>query len=982
MRYKYTSIIVCTFALVWLSSVTAQEPPAAKSGITPPATLQLAVREMLEAKPPAASVKGTVWSVQKGSGRRLVVIPLRLGSSDKPMELDARKFKPKSGRFLCWQIPERPKTRKARRPKAKALKQPAAAEGKSPEDPDPFGTVRDRLSLTMDPPRLAKTVRLDGKGNIEWDAPRVLLRGTISSPKNVYAIWAKRTLLKKPKKAIPIRKTSKETNLEFSQRKLKLQREALMELQDYNSANRFIGRLPKLFSEPAPSLIWLVYDVPNIIKDMEIRGDPPLPWTISYANLKTLQTKTRFGKGDEFATLLHKLTTDKHLYSTRAAVSLLTTTNMERISKDDGTYDDLSTLLSTDDTPSRRELIVNVADLALELPAAEALLSQAAKDSDPELSLLALRGLFKLEFRKAKLVKKAASRPTKLIPTVAPPKARPGRKPHPKTTTPDKDPKATAPKPKPKPQDPAVAAEQARKGGLLDQLIKTCHAILAQPTGTETSSIIKFWIEIDDIWPTQHAKIVAALNPTKFHPSRQYPAWRHIVELSAENSLATEWVNRQMLGATDKQLAVKTLAILATLREQKKGAAHPQHPINSADHAILKLLSDETPPIRGAAWASLDHFVIPKLSKKRRGMTVEEKQLLKEQERRLYAAFADMAMVLKPSDPRAFAFLERHLPHPSVNEQIVRILMSDAADSFRLQALTSILKRGGKKELVKVVHTMSPKRRQSLAAFWYRSQEAVPEGMTALPPIAGLLGLEDVNKKLPAYVDWFTGRIVAQHRPPMSAWTSGVTISQDETLINHLLANDPIIARSAATALIGQVAWPSKAHIDATMKNMRQVREDHAARDDRHVHMTETWRNTKQALTKQTLESVEGQYQFYLRIAPPPVLYKAGAPPKKFDSPIEKPILLDLGSDSISTDQDTFTTQDRVFNGNIVTSPLIGFQVAAISQLAAMKPIKGSVPKMEWPEVSMPMHPHANGGWVGRAELPNRLVIHLYLVRK
>lgn len=869
-----------------------------------------------DAQVTAATVSDGVWNAAPAADRQLLLIPLRLKAVTQPTEVTNDGAKLVGGRFIAFFIPEGGRVGAgvaggggefggedfAEFDQGLDAGNPGVGGGLAGLGGGLGGATGPQVDVA--PPRMTRDLTLHPEGRITWKLSRGIPGAeVIKSQNKAYALYLDRSQIVRPVPPTAARRASGGEDFDGERQRIDpAQRRAAQEqmrqqqavyqqeVNAYNQLVRLIGQLPTEFSEPAPPIIYAVYDFPKLLPRISMTGEAPLPLELRVDQFTALR-QIAAGQGDAraiAAVLMDIAGNQQPVNLSLAAASLSGSNQLAAITPDNPLMRLIEPMMTKADRTARMALVdaLGTNANATASPFASVVLQKAMTDPEPLVALTALKASMAQNQGRVdpnQLTQVAAAISNMLKSPEAPP--------------------------------------MAESLGLLMQ-------VSGSGGGAESSLPLQLL----------SSQVKLAATP----PQRRPEMVNYVVAHARRNQpLAARWVDQQLLGSGDIALQVLTLEAIAAgegpmlaggqqvagqggYERQGPGRNMPWQqmgmfnaagdaqynsgieeepvmedfeggggqmtggafmptgpagpiPIERVDHAILPLLASADQTLRPAAWAALPHFAF------------SQNQNLPPDG--FYQAVAAAAVATKPTPAEAGTILNGNLPSQLAG--LSRIVSEGEGPGRFTAARALALNAPG--ELLKALVAMSPDARHDLTAWWYKLPDATGVARLNAPAFVGLIRQQGVGDAPSPVVPWFIQQLQQRHTPPgANDWITGA--GGEAGVVAGLTSTDKKYAEAGAAALVGSIAWPTpegmKTLQDQVAKATLGVR-DVALQQKK---ADEAWKLAKPKIIAALTPQIAGNYKAEVRIATvatpnempkPPVAVAAAVPGEEY---IEEPM--------------------------------------------------------------------------------------------
>lgn len=378
----------------------------------------------------ATRFNDTVWDIRAESGRRTVLVPIRVTVGEQEYELSRPSVGVRSGRFIGWYVPTPTGTGNNRgvNNNSDTFQAGDSRDLESllfGDDSDTDAGVnaadetRDAASphdpVPDDAPRLTRDLMIYPDGSVGWEMDRSFTGAEMrpAGPSNLYGYKIDpRTLNdEQPDRGDRLERGPNESSREFSARRREAQQRERDAMNAFRELRDQVQELPDTFREPLAGVVYAVYDAPDS-DGWSLTGDAPLPWRIEQDDLDAIAQVARGGGGGNAGALdqqtqdavvkLRRLAERGGELDQRAiAMAVYQGRFAERVERGSSGYELLRTLLESEDVDARNAALVAIARVQPPTRASAALLADAARnatgDTAGTLQLASLRSAFLIE---------------------------------------------------------------------------------------------------------------------------------------------------------------------------------------------------------------------------------------------------------------------------------------------------------------------------------------------------------------------------------------------------------------------------------------------------------------------------------------------------------------------------------------------------------------------------------------------------------
>lgn len=781
-----------------------------------------------------------IWQIRGGGGAYLVQIPMIVEPHEsRTIELDKSTVQLQGSKFLAWKIesknalPDDKRTMRAGQRRNK----PQANNTNEGDDrhPDAF-------------PRLTTKVQIAPDGKITWGLDKrfrgKVVEASIKPTAGQYKYKLDLTLIKakQPAKFSFRKKQPKEKSATYNKAKRAAQIAARAKFTEFMNLMKTTRELPKERTEEMPLRIWSVWEVPTDTEDMTINGPSPLPWKISFAELKALQFAAteiedkEWKKGESGAPdknvlpdkraaaverLMDMIKTQKHPYALRSSAFVVAMSNLVKFAQpNDPLYQLLETILQGSDGEARGVI-----------------LKQIATTIPPTTATLAL-------FKKWKGFLKPNERAAvgeSVLPTVD------------KVKTPD----------------------------ALKNTLEAANRELSDPEGLPVSSVLSRILQVSEQQKDDTEEGAAEARARFFVNNMQFRGFPddrlqemmiYIINNATKYRLAVFLVDERLLGSQDMKIVKRTLKLISAaemIEKKEVEGTIPGAPVStktkenpllkevpdtsrvrlanrlfifSPKNSILRLLVHDDPEVAKMAWRALKFFdMSPGLDNVKDPI-----------ERDRFAVLVKSAERSEKTPTQVVDFLQRQ-QHPDhakrVTECLVRIIQR-ADTAAKVKAARAMLGREG--PLEKLMLAMSEDERKAFVDRIYSGNDAT------VPLVTGLMKEKVEDSPL---ITWFANEMMSGRLPDPSGWGSAYERSderRDERLLEHMDSHDPDIQMGALAALVADAGGDDRRALNL-MKEWKKL--PNLAVDG----LWRPWMMARQGIYVERLKKSQGAYQLVLR---------------------------------------------------------------------------------------------------------------------
>jgi hypothetical protein len=379
----------------------------------------------------ATRFNDTVWDIRPESGRRTVLVPIRVTLADQAYELSRPSVGVRSGRFIGWYVPEASAGGGGRNANHNADTFQAGDSrdlesllfGEADDDSDAGqghtdderGAANPHDPVRGDAPRLTRDLMIYPDGSVGWELDRSFTGAEMrpAGPNNLYGYKIDpRTLNdEQPERGDRLERGPNESSRDFSNRRREQQQRERDAMNAFRELRSQVQELPDTFREPLHGVVYAVYDAPDS-DGWSLTGDAPLPWRIEQDDLDAIAHIARGTGGgnagpldtqtQEAVVKLRRLAERGGALDQRAvAMAVYQGRFAERVERGSSGFELLRTLLESEDEDARTAALVAIARVQPPTRASALLLADAARnatgDTAGTLQLASLRSAFRIE---------------------------------------------------------------------------------------------------------------------------------------------------------------------------------------------------------------------------------------------------------------------------------------------------------------------------------------------------------------------------------------------------------------------------------------------------------------------------------------------------------------------------------------------------------------------------------------------------------
>lgn len=809
------------------------------------------------------AVAGPVWDVQATPGRRLVQLPMRItpGSPEAGVGvLEEPAFDFSGGRFLFWQLPDDSN--------ATAGRGRGAAESTGPSDAelldltnlltrgdtlDPRGNGRvgrpAQIGLPEVPaeaPRLARELflssRADGVGRVAWEVTRGIPGGTVKTGNETqpFGLLLDREQLDalEPERPDRLTRNADESSREFTFRKRQADAEYRELALAYRDLQKMVRVLPERFEQNLPETVWAVFEVNALGAGWTLRGHEAGPWSMRFEDWDLLVSmasgrgggRNATGSGDfsiEELTQIGQLANmarNPHPWTQRLLATAVSQSDFPgRAAPDDVASKLMAKMLQSPDMLARNRMVYALAQVGPATPAAAQLLSDAARaTSDPAIQLAALQAELGVQLAGASG----------------------GR-------------------------NGGAAASEGVAGA-----IEVTNAMLVDEQGADAGLVIEQLLASIPDTPESDNAVIGGIRFDNLPEPRFDAAVAAVLRSAGERpNVVGGWLNRQLLGSNDASVVNRTLDLMARadepapvvgpmaqgLRDLVFGPAEAGDsvpmaltitsglPLDSANHALFKLLNSGDPELRKKGWQVLRHFELTD-------------QVQARSSRRRVAATDDgssdpLKMIVDAglenpdaTPPSLVPFLARQSDTARADGPLIRVVVEgDPAASRRA---TRVL-NGSERSFGAALGEMEPDVRETFANRVYDTLGDGPE------PVSGLMRTDAAGGRgAGGVIGWFAGELAAGNLPDPAAWAEAA--GGEQALMQAAVNADEQLAAGAFAALTAMAGGDR----DLQYKMFERFKTERTAKTAE--TMAEAWVDARKDIYTQRLKSAAGEYRLVM----------------------------------------------------------------------------------------------------------------------
>ncbi|QNN22131.1 hypothetical protein HED60_07550 [Planctomycetales bacterium ZRK34] len=909
-----------------------------------------------------SGVEDPIWEFELPPGQKLMLVPLNPLPVDQPVDLDMFKTMRLVGaRQLAWYLPDDQDARGGRRG---------------------GGRRGGHGELQIDPPLLAINVTLRRGNVVHYTLARRINYAKLSERGNqAYAVLLDRNQLKRPE--LPTR-----TNNADSRQRLEAMVEYRQAMDNYNRQIAFVQQLPIEFTKPTPSVIYGVFAVPVLARDIEFSGLEGDSWKVPLDLLQRLQEYAG-GRSNHFEIdqALAELLKIDHVYSQRTAAIVIADSGvMSKLPADSPLIGKIQTLLQSNDRATRMRLVSALASSKSSVPIVGELLAKAVSDPDPEVGLIAMQ---------------------------------------------------------------AQAGEVSGKGQMspaqVDALADGAQRLLVKAEDQPVAEVLAVPLEAAGKRQELVKPFAEKIDLTQAPASRRAAMVDLVVEGAAAGELLPmRWLSDQLLGGGDADLQQRTLSKILAMAEpapeagknQRRRSGQNRFDLYSANHGLMDCLASPSASVRAMAWKALEQFEVTRNTRGRGGRDGEN-PLDRSEPSAIYDALVTASLAVKPTPTQIVRVLEPEVREPEVAAALQRVMLEGHGPT-RLAAMRLILPTSGKAAGDWLVG-MTADQRLITARVWYE-RYPMPEGdvattvdpaaaakATSKPTAGGFFGMlkaaigaggnqpanapadQDANapaengaetpaaptqaaemtpdmqaplsvgllritviegQTRPPIFDWFGEQMAEDLRPRPRQWAQA--FANPDALLIGMASPDEPYALACCEAMISTVVAPTP----GTAEQLRAAAVQHAGSIQDPVQQAEQlatiWQTVKQQLAEQLTEQVPGKYKMTLKI------YERGKQPAAAGAKFTP---YDLGEVLINLNGGSVALGPEPLDAELVATP---FAISLVNpqQLVDIAAKKGSELDLALtPEQPVNLEPAGAGNYSGKVNARGQ-VIGVELIRQ
>lgn len=794
-------------------------------------------------------VTGPVWDMSPGPGRRFIQLPLRLIPGRATGVLEAPRLDVAGGRFMIWQLPDpasdpsgvggvdsnaRP-TDQQLLTQLTGLLTGSVVPGQG-ADAEPAAAAPAIPEVVAEAPRLARALTIipaDVEGNptgsprVAWELNRgipggIARAGDVNSP-YPYGLLMDRDQLvaQEPPRPERLVRQDGEGSREFSFRRRESDaayREASIAYRDLVDRVR---SLSERFEQELPGMVWAVFEVSSFSDGWELRGHEAGPWAMRFDDWQLLSTLSRGsggqGVGDgaysseelQDIARLAAIARNPHPWTQQAlATAVAYSAYPAKAAPDDAASKLIQVILAGNDPLARNQMVYALAAVQPATPAVAALLNDAARRTgEAAIQLAALR---------AELGVQLAS-------------------------------------------DPGVSGV----AGAID----VTNRLLADEAGPDAGLVIRQFLVSVPENPDSAAAIIGGLRFDDLTPGRFDAAVAAALRSAGDRpEIVGGWLNRQWLGSSNPQVVRRTLDLLiradapapvvAPLArdllnlvfgppaggEPSDGRVEPVDltitaglPLDSANHALFRLLQAGDPALRKQGWLVLRHF---ELTDRAAGAPAPAEGAVDP-----LASIVDAGLG-RPDTPESLVpFLARQPDTARANGPLVRVLIwGDPAASRRAARVFY----GSERQFGVDLATRDANDREKFAQRVYND---LGDGVE---PVSGLMRSDG------SVPGWFAEQLAAGNLPEPAAWAEAA--GGEAALLSLAVGSDDALASGAFAALAAAAGGDRDLQLKMIdrFKDQRKTLSAEA--------METAWAEARKDIYTQRLAAAAGKYRLVITV--------------------------------------------------------------------------------------------------------------------
>lgn len=815
-------------------------------------------------------VDGSVWDVSPSAGRRLLQLPVRVLPGQAKALLDEPAIDVSGGRFVFWDLPGDESTAsrgRGRGSRGRSADEPTDAqllyqlaglltgnvEPGVPEADHPSPAVVGLPEVPADAPRLARELEVLPAGTesnpsssprVAWELTRNIPGGEVKSGNAdatfPYALLLDRDQLTEmePERPDRLQRNANESSREFSARRRESDGEYRRLSLDYRDLQQRVRALPERFEQDLPEVVWAVYEIGAFNDGWELQAGDAEPWSMKFQDWELL-TKLAGGSGRGNATgdgafseeeqreiiRLASIARDPHPWTQQVLATAVANSSIPgKAAENDAGAKLMAVVLAGSDPLARNRMVYALAQLEPATPAAAALLNDAARKlGEPAIQLAALRAELGVQ----------------------------------------------------------LAEGSERNGGGAGAgvagAIRVTNDMLAAPDGPDAGLVIQQLLAAIPDTPEADTAVIGGVRFDQLPPSRFDAAVAAALRSVGEHpAVVGGWLNHQLLGSSDAKVVRRTLNLLmradepapvvSTLAQGLRnlvfggpvadentpdGASDPVDltitaglPLDSANHALFKLLNSGDPELRKQGWLVLRHFELTDQasSSRRRGQADPAQGDLDP-----LTMIVDAGLG-RPDTPSSLVpFLARQPDEERANEPLVRVLVWGNAPASRRAARAL---HGSGRSFGQALAERSADDREKFADRVYND---LGDGVE---PVSGLMRNETSGRGGVAI--WFADELADGVLPEPAAWAEAA--GGETSLMMSAVSTDEKLAAGAIAALTAAAGGDRELQykmIDR-FKDQRTTLSPAA--------MGEAWIDARKDIYTQRLAGAAGEYRVVITV--------------------------------------------------------------------------------------------------------------------
>lgn len=902
------------------------------------------------------NVQDTVWRLQPSPGRQILLLPFTVDNVHRSNKLSRFPITVRAGRFIGFVIPKTDLNEqggdqvdltriiRAAPGELQELLFSSNDEEQAPyteespdeeaEKPTPEGA-----------PRIAREITLHADGTVQWAMDRSIkgaeLQGASEQNPYAYKIDPEQLRAKQPARAERLTRNEGEDARAYAERKRAHQTEEREKQNEYRELRDMLRRLPEYFREPAPSLFYAAIEIPT--KDtLSLEGPAPYPWNVDPEKKQLLDELSRNANAlaeDQGEQLAGRILTmiQGHPLDARA---IALATNRGRLASqvkvDDPGYKVLAKLLQSNDIPTRRIALYNVATVNPPSLVSAKLVGVAGEAAlGEERKMLSFASLGKL------------------------------------FSTQSSDP------------------DNARV--LIDRVSQT----ISDPDGPAAPKVVQRVLAALD--PGQSvsrgettdeatAVMIDAVDLTGMEADEFDGVAKAIIREAPHNPVAAGWLDRKLLASPNHDLVNKTLAQLYELEIivpktdqpfEESGAPEPvldtdtlvitgTIPMTRADHALIGLFDASDDLQQAAAWAVLGrfHIALPEPTASAEVPEIPEtpdqpsepavdpavalfESILNKANEREKVPASVVAFILNQKDPALTQVANDRFVALLADEGLVQKTARAAVEAYIVQPDRFTQSIGG----------LAPADQMKLMQSMYRSQDQ------EAPLMAGLIADRGTT------MNWLTGYVKENKQlPTPEAWVELAQTQGESSLLQSAASEDVNLATAAASAMVIAVGGSRQQELGfAQTVALMESREYQLVKAE--------WDKHRAKIFASAFKTAAGAYKLVVTLTK-----SEGIPgePSDESSADEPPVRIDLGIVQLKVEEDKLSLSAEAVRISSMTDRL-GIRLENPDSLRSFS--KPELTKIAPEHLSNPTDLVAgqDGAWVGETALPDGRVLGVSL---